>query len=55
MGQNLNTIKNPSVEALGDYWDSKEEQVQFLRLRDSAESNSCAKPKNIKVLLFMII
>lgn len=55
MGQNLNTIKNLSAKTSGDDWDSVEGTVQFLRLRDSAESDSYAMPKNIKVLLFMII
>lgn len=57
MGQDLNITKNPSAEALGNesFEDYQEGTVQFLSLGNLAESNNCATPKNIKVLLFMII
>lgn len=57
MAQDLNITKNPSAEVLGNWSleDYKEGTVQFLRLGNLAESNNRATPKNIKVLLFMII
>lgn len=53
----LGELKPGGAEAWGSesLEDSKEGTVQFLRLGNLAESNNCATPKKIKVLLFMII